>query len=86
MDRLNTSLGKAEVRFTILEDRSKEALQNTVQRDKEIKSRRERLNWNSKDMTQRRAVFEELKAESFSELKNKQPTKLGSPDNHKQFK
>ena len=36
MDRLNTSLGKAEVRFMILEDRSKETLQNTVQRDKEI--------------------------------------------------
>ena len=50
MDRLNTSLGKAEVRFTILEDRSKETLQNTVQRDKEIKSRKERLNWNSKDV------------------------------------
>ena len=71
MDRLNTSLGKAEVRFTILEDRAKETLQNTVQRDKEIKSRKERLNWNSKDVRQRGAVFEELKAENFSELKNK---------------
>ena len=49
MKWLNISLGRAEVRFTILEDRSKETLQNTVQRGKEIKSRRERLNWNSKD-------------------------------------
>lgn len=37
MKWLNISLGKAEVRFTILEGRSKETLQNTVQRDKEIK-------------------------------------------------
>ena len=68
---LNSTLHTVKERINKLEDRSKETLQNTVQRDKEIKSRKERLNWNSKDVRQRGAVFEELKAENFSELKNK---------------
>lgn len=72
VDRFNSSLDKAEVRITVLEDRSKEIVQNAVQRDKEIKSRQEKLHWNSKrHETKKGQYLKGLMAKNFSELKNR---------------